>query len=115
MKNIIHHVRSQPEHIRQLTAVGCTIIVGSLVVAFWLHSFQTTTFALLNPGQEDTTQSQMFAVSSDSLFGNIGNFFSEIKAQIGGLFGGSNTVKTQVQIQAPLNGPIHPLPVSNDR
>lgn len=112
MRNIIHHVNSKPEHIRHLVALGCTVVVGAVVIGFWFHSFQSTTYALLNPSQENTTQGPLFAASSDSLFGRIGSVFSDIKAQIGDLFGGQTSVQTQTSTQ---DGPVYPLPVSGNR
>ncbi|OGN28290.1 MAG: hypothetical protein A2941_01955 [Candidatus Yanofskybacteria bacterium RIFCSPLOWO2_01_FULL_49_17] len=114
MKRLIHHVNRQPEHIRHLVAIGCTVVVGSLVFAFWFNSFEKMTYALLNPGQELEQEGPVFAVASDSLFGTIGGLFSDLKAQIGELFG--NQADTRIEDQGEEEpGQVHPLPVSNER
>ena len=113
MKRLINHVNSKPEHIRHLVAIGCTVVVGAIVLGFWLRSFQKTTYALLNPGQEESSQQAQFATSSESLFAHITGAFSDIKAQISGLFAGPTSVQTQIQQQPA--GPAYSLPVSDER
>ncbi len=112
MKALIHHVRKQPDHVRHLSALGCTAAFGIVVFAFWFHSFQTTTYALLNPGEGSETRS-LAAGSDDSLFGGIGNTFGSMKAQIGDLFSGSSEV--QNHDDASEIDQAHPLPVADDK
>jgi hypothetical protein len=114
MKALIHHVRRQPDHIRHWTAIGCTAAVGAVVVAFWFHSFQTTTYSLLNGQPEQNDQTPAFADNTDSsLFGSIGEAISSIKAQIGSLFGNGTAVQTNVPIDTQSDEPVYPLPVTN--
>lgn len=117
MKRIIDHVNSKPEHIRHLTAIGCTAVVGAVLLGFWFHSFQTTTYALLNPDQQPASEQApaVAETSPSSLFGTIGNFISDIKAEISGIFSGQTQVQTSNQIQTDNEpaGAAHPLPVSN--
>jgi len=117
MKNIIHHVHSKPEHIRHLVALGCTVVVASIVLGFWFHSFQNTTYALLNPGQvqDQSVAAAPTADSSQSLFSQISTAFASMKAQIASLFGGSAQVQTQSDVQQQPPGPVYPLPVSNNK
>jgi len=112
MKRIINHVNSKPEHIRHLVALGCTAVVGAVVFSFWLNSFQHTSYALLNPDQTETAAPTL-AQSNDSLFGRIGSVFADVKAQIGNLFSGSNTIENQNVIEQPQDDTVHPLPLSN--
>ena len=116
MRAIIHHVHKQPEHIRQLVAGVCTVVVGGLAIVFWFNSFQDTSYALLNPGQE-TSESPALAESQDSesLFSSIGSALGNIKAQISGLSSGRSSIQTETEVQTRPAGPAYPLPVSGDR
>ncbi len=113
MKALIHHVRRQPDHIRHLTALGCTAVFGIVVFAFWFHSFQKTTYALLNPEEGAADTRNLAAGSDESLFGSIGAAFSSMKAQIGDAFSGANGTLTQEDDST--GSQAHPLPVSDDK
>lgn len=114
MKRIIAHVNSKPDHIRHFVAIGCTVVVGSLVFAFWFNSFQDKTYALLNPEDVSAAESRTFADSgSGSLFSTMADTFLGLKAQIGSLFDGNSEVNVQQQTENQNQEPVHPLPISN--
>ena len=118
MKKIIHEIRNQPQHVRELATVLCTIAVVAVVVTVWFHSFQKNIYALLNPDQQPQAQDQMFAQESKSLFGSILQTISDGRAQISNLFSGKS--QTDIinapasQTNNPSNVP-HPLPVSPNK
>ena len=118
MKNIIHEIRNQPQHVRELATVLCTIAVVAVVVTVWFHSFQKNIYALLNPDQQPQAQDRLFAQESKSLFGSILQTISDGRAQISNLFSGKNqtdVVNTSAsQINNPSNTP-HPLPVTESK
>ena len=117
MKNIIHEIRNQPHHVRELATVLCTIAVVAVVVLVWFNSFQKNIYALLNPDEQSQTQDQQFAQESKSLFGSILQVFSDGKAQISNLFSGksqTDVVNTAPQTNSPDNI-THPLPVSGNK
>lgn len=39
LKNRLHHLRQQPEHVRLAAAVRYTIIAGVILAALWLSIF----------------------------------------------------------------------------
>ncbi len=108
MRRIINHVNSKPEHIRELVAGICTLVIGLAVVAVWFHSFKTTTYALLNPPTERT----LAEGSSDSIFAQIGNAFGDLKGQISGLFGTKPVIEENTPAVQEESEP-YPLPLSN--
>src|SRR5690349_10604640 len=117
MKKIIHEVRQQPPHVRELATLLCTIAVVALVGLVWFRSFQKDIYAMLNPSDQADAQDKYFAVQSKSLFGSIRDTFSSGKAQILDLFSGqsSTTVNNNAPPQTETSNQPHPLPVSGDR
>ena len=119
MKTIIHEIRQQPHHVRELATILCTIVVVAVVVLVWFHSFQKDIYGLLNPTDVPQAQDKSFAEQSQSLFSSIFNAFGDTRAQISSFFSGnagqtdvSNTSSgtTDTSGAAP-----HPLPVSGNR
>lgn len=118
MKTIIHEIRNQPHHVRQMATILCTIVVVAVVVLVWFNSFQHNIYTLLNPDQNPQAQDQQFAQQSKSLFGSILQTLGDGKAQILNLFS-SKSQTDVVNPSAPqANSPsdvAHPLPVSGNR
>ncbi len=117
MKSIIHEIRNQPHHVRQLATILCTIAVVAVVVLVWFNSFQHDIYALLNPDQNPQAQDQLFAQQSKSLFGSILQTISDGKAQILNLFSGksqTDVVPPASQTNSPSDA-AHPLPVSGSK
>ena len=118
MKHIIHEIRQQPHHIRELATVLCTVAVVAIVGLVWFHSFQKDMYAMLNPTAEPQAQDQLFAQQSQTLFGSIMNTLSQGKDQISAFFSGSasqtdiinNSTTSDTSAAA-----VHPLPVSGNR
>jgi hypothetical protein len=116
MKHIIHEIRQQPQHIRELATALCTIVVVAVVVVVWFHSFQHDVYALLNPSQETQVgQDRLFAQQSQSLFGTIGDVFKNSKAQISSFFNGQGTQTNFVNNQTAGDSSAHALPVSGSK
>jgi hypothetical protein len=118
MKQIIHEIRQQPQHIRALATVLCTVAVVAVVVAVWFNSFQKDIYALLNPEQQSQAEDQRFAKESKSLFGSILQTISDGRAQISSLFGGksqTNVINNQSEPNTAPDDSIHPLPVSGSK
>ncbi len=116
MRNIIHEIRNQPHHVRELATVLCTIVVVAVVALVWFRSFQNNIYALLNPEEQTQAQDKLFAQESKSLFGSILQVLSDGKAQIFSLFSGqSNQLNISNPQTAPESGTAHPLPVSGSR
>lgn len=118
MKHIIHEIRQQPHHVRELATILCTIAVVAVVALVWFHSFQKDIYGLLNPGDQPQAQDQLFAQQSQSMFGSIMNALNEGKAQISAFFSGSasQTDVTNTSTSADTSsGVAHPLPVSGNR
>src|SRR5690349_7658301 len=114
MKKLVHHIRQQPSHIRELVTLGCTIVVVVLVGLVWFNSFQHDMYALLNPTDQKDAQDQHFAAVSQSLFGSIMDTLSSGKAEITDLIHGTSTTT----VAAPSNNaaPVqpHPLPINGN-
>ena len=118
MKRIIHEIRQQPHHVRELATVLCTIAVVAVVVTVWFNSFQKDIYALLNPDKNPQAQDQQFAKESKSLFGSILQTLSDGKAQISNLFNGksqTDIVNTLDTVSNPSADKPHLLPVSGSR
>ena len=118
MKHIIHEIRQQPHHVRELATILCTVVVVAVVVLVWFNSFQRDIYTMLNPGQQSEAQDKLFAQESKSLFGSIIQTLSDGKAQISNLFSGksqTDVVNTQDQQTDPGARTVHPLPVSGNR
>jgi hypothetical protein len=111
MKQIVHHIRQQPHHVREMATVLCTIVVVAIIGFVWLRSFKHEIFSLLNPA-EPTSQDREFAQQSKSIFASLAQLVEDSRAQISGFF-----VHQQTEI-TPLPTPsasasVHPLPVTN--
>ena len=118
MKSIIHEIRQQPHHVRELATILCTIVVVAVVVLVWFNSFQHNIYALLNPEPQPQAQDQEFAKQSKSLFGSILQTLSDGKAQISNIFSGKSNQAEVVNPAPPANNPSdasHPLPVSGNK
>ena len=118
MKHLIQEIRNQPDHIRELLAGLCTVIVVTLVGVVWFNSFQHNIYALLNPDQETRNQEQLFAGNTQSLFGSISQTIKEATSQIGNALGGvksGNQVNIGVVRDGRLPDRPHPLPVQGNK
>jgi hypothetical protein len=117
MKALIHEIRQQPHHVRELATILCTIAVVAVVALVWFHSFQKDIYAMLNPGDQPQAQDQLFAQQSQSLFGSLISTLGEGKAQISALFSGKSgqTDITNSSAQTDASAAAHPLPVSGNR
>lgn len=116
MKSIIHEIRRQPDHIKELATLLCTIIVVVIVGFVWFRSFQHNIYALLNPGDVPQAEERVFAQESKSLFSSIAQIVGDSKAQISSFFNGSNGELNVINNQTDSNtDKTHPLPVSGDR
>lgn len=119
MKKIIHEIRRQPEHVRELATILCTLAVVAVVGIVWFRSFQKDIYALLNPNEQKDAQDRLLVTESKSLFGSMIDALGNSKAQISDLFNGKETT-TSVQNSSPSVSPAttsqpHPLPVSGNR
>lgn len=119
MKTIIHDIRQQPHHIREIATLLCTIVVVAVVVLLWFHSFQKDMYAMLNPGDQPAAQDQTFAKQSQSMFSSIMSTINDGKAQISAFFSGSAgqtdiSNNTQSTTDTSASAP-HPLPISGTR
>ena len=118
MKSIIHEIRQQPHHVRELATILCTIVVVAVVVLVWFNSFQRNIYALLNPEPQSQAQDQEFAQQSKSLFGSILHTLSDGKAQIFNIFSGNSNQAEVVNSVPQTNNSSdasHPLPVSGNK
>ncbi len=118
MRSIIHEIRRQPQHVRELATLLCTIAVVAVVVSVWFRSFQRDIYAMLNPSEEPQAQDQMFAQESKSLFGSILEVFTDGKAQISNLFSGNGNQSDVVNTSSQTNSShdaSHPLPVTQGK
>jgi len=119
MRKIINEIRNQPQHVRKLATILCTIAVVAVVALIWFQSFQNNIYTLLNPEQQTEAQDKLFAQESKSLFGSIIQVFSNGKAQISDFFSGqdnqSDILNSQNTQTAPKNVTTHPLPVSGNK
>jgi hypothetical protein len=119
MKQIIHEIRNQPHHIRELATMLCTIAVVAVVVLVWFRSFQKDIYALLNPSDEPQAQDQFFAQQSQSLFGSILSTLGSGKAQISAFLSGNGGESVIINNNNSVSGDSstapHPLPVSGNR
>lgn len=118
MKSLIREIRNQPDHIRELIAGLCTVVIASLVALVWFNSFKHDVFVLLNPDQQ--TDNRFLASDSTSLFGYIGKAFSDGKAQITEFIKGSHTstispTTNSNTTSSNTESNPHALPVSGDR
>lgn len=116
MRKIIHEIRRQPQHVRELATILCTIAVVAVVGLVWFRSFQKDIYALLNTDEQQDAQDRLFATESKSLFSSMVDSLGSSKAQISELFSGkdSTNVKTSATPTATPQVP-HPLPVSGSR
>ncbi len=113
---LIHEIRQQPHHVRELTTLLCTIAVVAVVGLVWFHSFQKDIYGLLNPEEQKDAQDTLFATQSKSLFGSMFSTLGNSKAQILDLFSKKDTNVTPASSPTSSPAPVaHPLPVSNSR
>lgn len=118
MRKIIHEIRQQPHHVRELATALCTVIVVTAVALVWFDSFQKDIYALLNPEEQSQSQDQQFAEESKSLFSSILEVLNDGRAQISSLFGGKNQTDIENSQSSPSmtpNNSVHLLPVSGNR
>lgn len=115
--SLLKKIHEQPDHIRELWAVFCTLIVAVIIAAVWFYSFKQNVYALLNPDQEVQSQNQSFAGNTKSLFDSFGQIIKDSTAQISqvlGIIRGSSQT-TQVEVNNSSSGVVHILPVSGNR
>ncbi|MBP9822246.1 MAG: hypothetical protein KBC81_02280 [Candidatus Pacebacteria bacterium] len=119
MKTIIHEIRQQPHHVREIATIVCTVAVAAVVVFVWFHSFQKNIYTLLNPEDQTQSQDKVFAQESKSLFGSILQTLSDGKAQIASIFSGTSSQSEiiNIQNQETVTGSdkAYPFPVSGNR
>lgn len=119
MRKIIHEIRNQPAHVRELATMLCTVVVVAIVGLLWFRSFQHDIYTMLNPKQsEGQAQDQLFAQQSKSLFGSISQVLKDGKAQIFNLFTGSSQTditNSPASSNSSSNNQAHPLPVSGSK
>ncbi len=116
MKKIIHEIRRQPQHVRELATILCTIAVVAIVGLVWFHSFQKDIYALLNTDEQQDAQDRLFATESKSLLSSMMDSLGSSKAQISELFSSKDTnVKHPSASGTPTPQVPHPLPVSGSR
>jgi len=120
--SILHKIHAQPDHIRELIAGICTVVVVIVIGIFWANSFKHTVYATLNPDQQTQTDQPLFANIStpSSLFGYIAQGVSSGKAEIFSLFNNfsNSTSVDNSQPSGPAaqpQGQVHPLPVTGNR
>lgn len=115
MRTIIHEIRNQPDHVRELATILCTVIVVAGVGFVWFHSFQRNVYTLLNPAPE--AEERVFAQESRSLLSSMFEVFGQGKAQILDLFGDNQAAVSgrPSATDAPADSEAHPLPVSGNR
>lgn len=73
MRRIIHHVRKQPEHIRRHILHILTIIVGIILIFFWIYSLGAT---LANPDTKLKANNELKSLSV--LKNNLANSYNSI-------------------------------------
>ncbi len=119
MKKIIHEIRRQPQHVRELATILCTIAVVAVVGLIWFRSFQKDIYALLNTSDRQEDQDRLFATESKSIFSSMMDSLGNSKAQISELFNSNSgtsvknpsaSATSTATPQAP-----HPLPLSGSR
>ncbi len=119
MKTIIHEIRNQPHHVREIATIVCTVAVVAVITFIWFHSFQKNIYTLLNPEEQTQSQDKVFAKESKSLFASMFEVISNGRAQISNIFSSkeseSDVINTQDQTTADESGEVHPLPVSGNR
>jgi len=119
MKKLIHHVRSQPHHVRGLVTLGCTVAVVAVIGVVWFNSFQNNMYALLNPEDQVGARDKLFTQESKSLFASMLQVVSDGRAQITNIFSSQNNqtdiVNTKSNSSVAPSDSIHPLPVSGNR
>ena len=115
----IDKIRSQPDHIRELSAGLCTVVVVLLVAAVWFTSFKHNVYALLNPDQQAQPQSEFFASNVTSLFGSIGETIKNTTAAISEVFdslkSGNQSVNIEINQKTSYTDQVHTLPVSGNK
>lgn len=85
--SLIKHIRSQSVFVRGIMFALSVVTVLSLVGMVWFQSFQQNLYALLNPEAQD--QQRFFAQGIPSPLAFIGQLFSNMRASVTDLFGGS--------------------------
>ena len=108
---IVHHIRQQPHHVRELATVLCTIVVVIIIGVVWLRSFKHEMFSLLNP-TEQVSQDRQFAQQSKSIFASLAQMVNDSRAQISEFFN-HQTTDVVVPSVSPDASAVHPLPVTN--
>ncbi|HWA64596.1 MAG TPA: hypothetical protein VG866_01985 [Candidatus Paceibacterota bacterium] len=111
MKSLIRDIRNQPDHVRELLVLLCTVVVGAGIGMIWFHSFKQDVYALLNP-QPEQSDDRSFASDTTSLFGYIGKAFSQSKAQIENFIAGSDSKEPATSQES---GQPHALPVTGNK
>ncbi len=119
MSKFLDDIRSQPEHIREMYAGLCTVVVVAVVLMIWFHSFKQNVYALLNPDEQTQTRDQFFASNNapSSLFGYIGQAVSASRATIADLLKGNvpSGSNSQTGTATHDSGQVHVLPISGNR
>ncbi|HVZ11305.1 MAG TPA: hypothetical protein VG941_02750 [Candidatus Paceibacterota bacterium] len=112
MKSLIRDIRNQPDHVRELIALLCTVVVGVGIGVIWFHSFKHDVYALLNPKPDQSSDARSFASDTTSLFGYIGKAFSQSKAQIEDFLTRSDSNES---LSPQESGQPHALPVTGNK
>ena len=116
----LHKIHAQPDHIRELIAGACTVVVVVIISMVWFHSFKQNLYTLLNPDQQVQDQFYANASESKSIFASIGQTIKDTFAAISDTFGnikaGSQTINVQSGNTVNAGkGSAHALPVSGNK
>jgi len=93
--SFLDDIKKQPRGVRETMFVLCVVITISLAGMIWFRSFERNLFTMLNPDEE--IQQKYFAqTGNESLFSNIGESFSDLKASISNILniGKDNSIDT---------------------
>ena len=117
---LLHKIHAQPDHIRELIAGACTVVVVVIISMVWFHSFKQNLYTMLNPDQQ--VQNQFYANVSkpQSIFASIGHTIKDTFAAISDTFGNIKAGSQMINVESGNNanggkGSAHTLPVSGNR
>lgn len=107
-------IRQQPRHVREILFALSVITTISLVGIIWINSLKKNLYVMLNPKEAQEDQRFVENNSNPSLFSGLFKGFSDLKAEIGGVFGGGNAGIVSPS-PTPDDRTARPLPVSGNK
>lgn len=112
MANIIQEIRSQPHHVRKIFMWSCTVIVGCLVLVYWVRETRQEFTALLHPNKdlEIANMIQGTKNKNNSIADSFNSAIDNIKASIGDIWGRSTTNNIRNETLPSINP--QPLPLA---